>query len=89
MIFKRRQVSEDTAARKVAEEKAARYHESFTEARNSENRWKAQMFHTWRVIAAQQKGLNRQRRLIKRLQAQLVEERCTTKIRQRETPPPL
>lgn len=57
--------------RRIAEEAAENWRVNFLAARNSEHLWKAQLSHSWKVIAAQQKGLNRQRRLIKRLQAQL------------------
>lgn len=56
---------------RIAEEQVKQYNQHFIQARDRATFWQAQLFHSWKVIAAQQKGLNRQRRHIKRLQAAL------------------
>lgn len=44
-----------------------------TRAINDAYRYQAMCFESWRALRQQQKGLNRQRRLIRRLQAQLAD----------------
>ena len=44
------------------------YRELFERQLNESNRYQALLYHAWNVIRQQNKGLQRQRRLIKRLQ---------------------
>jgi len=50
------------------------YRELFERQLNEAYRYQALLYHAWNVIRAQSKGLQRQRRLINRLRAQLKEQ---------------
>jgi hypothetical protein len=56
----------------IAEERADSSYKNMIAARKETERYMAMLFSAWRTMAGQTRGLQRQRRLIKRLQAQVA-----------------
>jgi hypothetical protein len=55
---------------RISEEQVKSYHENMIAARKEAERYRAMLFNAWQTMAGQTRGLQRQRRLIKRLQAE-------------------
>lgn len=55
---------------RIAEERADNSYKNMIAARNEADRYRAMLFNAWTTMAGQTRGLQRQRRLIKRLQAE-------------------